>query len=87
MITIDISYYSFNQEFIKHVDSFINELKTFSNIEIETNSVSTQIFGEYEKAMNAFNITLKNHFNLFQNSAVVVKILNCDARTLLNGIY
>jgi len=80
MITLDISYYTFTKEFLEQVQSFIDELNTFTKIEVLTNAVSTQVYGEFDDVMTAFQSTLKNHFQMFDNNVVVVKILNCDAR-------
>lgn len=80
MITLDISYYTFTKEFLEQVQSFIDELNSFPKVEVFTNAVSTQVYGDFDDVMSAFKTTLKNHFQMFDDNAVVVKILNCDAR-------
>lgn len=48
-IGIEISMYPFNEEYKTPIRSFIENLKNNTNLEIVTNNLSTQIFGEYDE--------------------------------------
>ncbi len=47
-ISIDISYYPLTEDYIGPIKSFIKKLKNHPGLEVETNSMSTQIRGEHD---------------------------------------
>ena len=47
-VSIEISLYPLNKEFIPLIDDFINRLKSYTNIEVRTNAMSTQLYGDFE---------------------------------------
>ena len=63
-ISIDISYYPLNQNFREPIKAFIADLQSKENISVRTNSMSTQVFGEFDDAMKAVNECIKNAFEL-----------------------
>jgi len=53
-------------------------LRKYPLIKVITNGMSTQVFGEYKRAMNAINTEMENTF-LNENSVVfTLKIINSD---------
>ena len=45
-ISIEVSLYPLNENFISPIDNFISCLKKYDSIEVRTNNMSTQLFGE-----------------------------------------
>ncbi len=82
-ISLEVSLYSFEQDFVPRVKSFIDTLNDFSGITVTTNAMSTQIFGEFDHVMECFSRAMKKHFQNSGAAAFVVKFLNCDARQYL----
>ena len=75
--SIDISYYPLNQEFRGPIKAFIADLESKENITVRSNSMSTQVFGEYDEVMAAVTECIKNAFEL-PESTFVLKIINMD---------
>lgn len=67
--------YPLDADYNEKVMSFLNSLYSFDNIEIESNHMSTLIWGEYDDVMNCINISIKQSFEELQSS-LVIKISN-----------
>lgn len=74
--SVEISYYPLNQDFIPHIIDFITRINEYDFV-IKTNGMSTQIFGEYDKIMNALTIEIKKSFQL-PHSIFMIKIVNAN---------
>ena len=75
--SIDISYYPLNEEFVPHIKDFITRMNTYMNLVVRTNTLSTQIFGEYREIMNALTNEIEKSFSL-PHSVFIIKIINAD---------
>jgi uncharacterized protein YqgV (UPF0045/DUF77 family) len=75
--SIDISYYPLNEEFVPHIKDFIARMNTYKNLVVRTNTLSTQIFGEYREIMNALTNEIEKSFSL-PHSVFIIKIINAD---------
>jgi len=76
-ISVDISYYPLQEEFIPHILDFIQRLKTHEGLVANTNGMSTQVFGEYDLVMGALTAEIKKSFEL-PHSVFVMKVINAD---------
>ena len=76
-ITVDISLYPLNENFIQHVKAFIAKLKSYKELSVLSNNVSTQISGEYDYVMQALNYEIKNVFEEVR-AVLVMKFLMGD---------
>lgn len=79
-VSIDVSLYPLNEKFIPLINEFINDLKKYNNIEIRTNSISTQLYGEFDDLMNILKIEIEKTFKKEINSVLNLKIVNGDSR-------
>ena len=58
------------------ITHFIKSLRKHPFITLETNGMSTQVFGDYDNVMSAINNEMKNNF-LMQNKVVFnMKVIN-----------
>lgn len=73
--SLEISYYPLKEEFIPPIQSFIDRLNTYSEINIETNGMSTQVFGEYDEVMSIITKEMKAAMEL-PYSIFVLKVIN-----------
>ena len=75
--SIEISYYPLTDEFIPHVQNFIDRLNSHSEIKVQTSGISTHIFGEYRPLMNIITDEIEKSFEL-PHSVFVLKIINSE---------
>lgn len=75
--SIEISFYPLNESYKVPIKKFIASLEESENIKVKSNSISTQVFGEYDDAMAAVTKCIKNAFEL-PNSIFVLKVMNMD---------
>lgn len=76
--SVEISMYPLDKSYETPIIHFIKQLRTYPFITVETNGMSTQIFGEYDNVMNAINREMKNSF--INNDKVVfsLKVINAN---------
>ena len=79
-VSIDVNLYLLNEKFIQPIDNFISDLKKYDNIEVRTNSMSTQLFGEFDDLMSILKIEIEKTFKKEINSVLNLKIVNGDSR-------
>lgn len=75
--SVEISYYPLKVEYIPHIKNFIERINTYSALTVRTNTMSTQIFGEYKDVMGALTAEIEKSFAL-PHSIFVIKIINAD---------
>jgi len=78
-ISVDISYYPLNEQFKPPIKGFIAALKEYRDIEVRTNTMSTQVFGGFDEVMSAIHKCMKEAIEL-PHSVFVLKIINADLR-------
>jgi len=78
-ISVEISYYPLNEEYKKPILQFIEALKENKNLLVRTNTMATQVFGEFEDVMATVTKCIKNAFEL-PHSVFVLKVINADLR-------
>lgn len=78
-ISVEISYYPLNEEYKKPILNFIGNLKQNKNIVVRTNTMATQVFGEFDEVIGTVTDSIKSSFDL-PHSVFVMKIINADLR-------
>ena len=76
-ISVEISYYPLNEQYIGPIKDFISRLNTHKDLTVKTNTMSTQVFGEYRAVMQALTDEIYRSFEL-PHSVFVMKIINAD---------
>jgi len=77
-ISIEISMYPLAEEFGKPILDFIKKIKSYENLSVKTNSMSTQIFGKYDEVMDALKNEMRPVFAEKMKTVMVMKIINAD---------
>tara|TARA_B100000900_G_C19980032_1_gene473409 strand:- start:132 stop:419 length:288 start_codon:yes stop_codon:yes gene_type:complete len=72
--------YPLNENFISPIDNFISCQKKYYNIEVRTNNMSTQLFGEFDVLIKILKVEMEKTFKNETNSAFNLKIGNGDSR-------
>jgi uncharacterized protein YqgV (UPF0045/DUF77 family) len=76
-ISIEISYYPLDQEFVPPIREFIDRINKYKDLVAVTNGMSTQIFGEYDYVMAALVKEIRESFEN-PHSVFVMKVINAD---------
>ena len=76
--SVEISMYPLKEDFKPSIIQFIKNLRKYPFVKVDTNGMSTQVFGDYTKVMHAINTEMENTF-LNENSVVfTLKVINSD---------
>ena len=75
--SVDISYYPLKNEFKPSIKNFISRLSSYDNLSVETNGMSTQVFGEYDELMYALTKEIKQTMEI-PHSIFILKMVNAD---------
>jgi uncharacterized protein YqgV (UPF0045/DUF77 family) len=75
--SVEISYYPLNVEYIPPIKDFIERMNNYKALRVQTNGMSTQVFGEYAEVMRALTTEIEKSFEL-PHSVFVLKIINAD---------
>ncbi len=76
-ISVEISYYPLKEEFIPSILDFVHRLKSYQHISVKSNSMSTQIFGNYDELMMIVTKEIKKSMDI-PHSVFILKIINSD---------
>ncbi|MCB0666432.1 MAG: thiamine-binding protein [Saprospiraceae bacterium] len=75
-ITVEISFYPLDQAFGSQILEFIADLKRAQELKIRTNSMSTQISGEFDDVFKCLQTAIKKAFSKEARSALILKMFN-----------
>ena len=74
-IGVEVSLYPLNADFIPPIQDFIDRINAHAGLKIVTNSLSTQIFGPYDKVMAALHSEIRPTFEGNTKAVFVMKII------------
>ena len=75
-ITVEISFYPLHQSFGSQILEFVGYLKKYPELEVRTNSMSTQISGDFDLVMEQVTSALRQGFSSEIRTVAVMKIFN-----------
>ncbi len=75
-VAVDISLYPLADDFIPPIKDVIERLNANSSVKVVTNTMSTQIRGDYDVVMAALNQEIKKTFDQCPKAVFAIKILN-----------
>ncbi len=76
-ISVEISYYPLNVEYIRPIKNFIDRLNQYQEITVKTSGMSTQVFGSYFEVMKILTDEIHKSFEL-PHSVFILKVINAD---------
>ena len=77
-ISVEISKYPLDSEYGTSILDFIERLNKYPDIQVMTNSMSTQIFGSYDHIMEVLHKEMKTSFAKPETVIMVMKFVNED---------
>jgi uncharacterized protein YqgV (UPF0045/DUF77 family) len=79
-LSVEISKYPLADDYIGPIKHFIAELNKYPQLKVVTNTMSTQLFGEYDDVMQALQACIKASFEQYGKVVFVVKFIQGDLR-------
>ena len=74
-IGVEISLYPLHQQYIAPIQNFIDRLNADGALRVVTNSMSTQVFGDYEVVMQRLVRELRTTLQSNDKAVFVMKLL------------
>jgi uncharacterized protein YqgV (UPF0045/DUF77 family) len=74
-IGVEISLYPLNADFIPPIQDFIDRLNLGKRLKVVTNSMSTQVFGEYDDVLGVLVREIRTTFENNAKAVFVMKVL------------
>ncbi len=74
-IGVEVSLYPLDAQLIPPIQDFIDRINAHAGLKIVTNSLSTQIFGPYDKVMAALHSEIRPTFEGNTKAVFVMKII------------
>jgi uncharacterized protein YqgV (UPF0045/DUF77 family) len=81
---VEISMYPLHKNYKLLIIDFIKRLRSYPQIKIITNGMSTQLFGSYELLMNMLNTEMGMAFKDNKSIVFNIKIVNSDLKEIPN---
>ena len=78
--SIEISMYPLDEDFKTPILAYINRLKSYTDIQVLGNTMSTQLFGSYDRLMEIMTIENKRAMENHPAMVIVFKLVNADLR-------
>ena len=83
-LVAEISMYPLQSEYIPPIDDFLAQLNAEPSVEVKTNRMSTQLYGDHDTVMDLIKRTTRSSRERFGDVAFVVKVLP-GADRVING--
>ena len=83
VITAELSLYPLNENFVPPIKFYIEALNRVPGLEVRTNALSTELYGEYDVVMDAVQQATKTAFEKTGSMVLMAKYLNKDRRQSL----
>ncbi|MBE0365100.1 hypothetical protein PULV_a3414 [Pseudoalteromonas ulvae UL12] len=77
-LSVEISKYPLHQDYIPFIKGFIDRLNEHTELKVLTNTMSTQVFGEYDLVMNVLSQEIKRSYQEFGKAIFVCKFISGD---------
>lgn len=79
-LSVEISKYPLADDYITPIKGFIEQLNTYPDLKVLTNTMSTQVFGDYDVVMQALQACIKWSFEHYGKVVFVCKFIHGDLR-------
>ena len=79
-LSVEISKYPLHEDYKPPILNFIERLNSYNELTVISNTMSTQIFGEFDKVMDALKKEVKSSFEKDLKQVMVMKFINGDLR-------
>ncbi|MCG7563237.1 MULTISPECIES: hypothetical protein [Pseudoalteromonas] len=77
-LSVEISKYPLHADYIPFIKDFIERLNQHPELKVLTNTMSTQVFGDYDVLMDTLSAEMKRSFEQFGKIVFVCKFISGD---------
>ena len=77
-VSIEISLYPLRDDYIPPISTFIERLQAYAELKVIGNTMSTQVYGEYETTLRIVNAEMQRTHQQYPKASFVMKVLNGD---------
>lgn len=77
-LSVEISMYPLKDEYIPSIQAFIDRLNRHSELRVFTNTMSTQIFGDYDLLMDILKQEIRASYEKHGRAIFVCKFIQGD---------
>lgn len=77
-ISLELSLYPLDSDFLAMIKDIVEKLNAAETVSVITNTMSTQVFGEFDDVMRLLNDTVRYSFETYGKQVFVAKFLNSD---------
>jgi len=77
-VSVEISLYPLDQNYIPPIQDFIDRLQAYGELKVIGNTMSTQVYGDYDKVFEILNTEMQRTHQHTPKAAFVMKVLNGD---------
>ena len=77
-ISLEISLYPLDDNFLSIIQDIVKRLNANTEVTCLTNTMSTQVFGEFDVVMKLLNETVRYSFETYGKQVFIAKFLNSD---------
>lgn len=77
-LSVEISKYPLHSDYIPFIKDFIARLNHYDGLTVLTNTMSTQIFGDYDLVMQVISTEIRRSHEQFGKAVFVCKFIGGD---------
>ncbi|WOX06502.1 YkoF family thiamine/hydroxymethylpyrimidine-binding protein [Microbulbifer pacificus] len=77
-LSVEISMYPLKNEYIPAIKDFIQRLNRHPGLQVITNTMSTQVFGDYDEVMDTLRAEMRTSHEQFGRAIFVCKFIDGD---------
>lgn len=79
-ISVELSLYPLDDQFLPIIQDIVERLMGDQRVEAIVNTMSTQLFGDFESVMAVVNEIVEYSFKTYGKQVFVAKFLNSDVK-------
>ncbi|MDX2412394.1 MAG: hypothetical protein QNK16_09075 [Woeseiaceae bacterium] len=77
-LSVDISKYPLADDYIPAIKDFINRLRAIEGLSVVGNTMSTQVFGDYDLVMGSLTEEIRRSYEQFGKAIFVCKFIGTN---------
>jgi hypothetical protein len=83
-LSVEISKYPLADDYLPAIKDFIDRLQTIEGLSVVENTMSTQVFGDYDLVMDSLKGEIRRSYEQFGKAIFVCKFIGTNLDPALN---